>query len=640
MLERAGARKLLAVHKAATGSLKHCKEAAAAVARATVCLDKHHGSASGLMPESWRDVALRLMSDDDQSWTQVKSKGKGNDWSGKGGNWGGWENQSKGKGKGKGKAPAEWPKSGKGKGKESGKGKGKDDGKSKGKGKGPCWPCPNKKCAILMQKVWMNAQSLHQCGQCGTHKETSWDPNADWQARREELRAEVAAESGSGAAADKEAEAPKPKAAAAQVESEGVEEMDLTSEDDQEEEEDIIWLTDEYKDLESKLFAPKPMKEGWTPEQELLGGKDAAGKAAEQRAQEIAACKKLLELEPMAVALKGSKVDFAATRAQLEALEKAAVKADKHAPTAALTVCQLAERRQDFIDEEDKKIKIAATGAEKAGVAQERMEQICAEQAQAWMDQMRVSQKAKKLRDAAWELRAVEHETRRTRCLELIDQRIEAAKKLALAIAATKKASPARTKAEEVAEKQEKLKAEKAEAEKQQTERKKAEEDAKAAAKEKAAATIAFRQLEFNTKVKTEDLPDLTKAEAPAEEVLVTLSRMHYWAKATAIGDAHLPFAFSEMGATATVARLLAGEKVWTAFFAATEIQDNVVCPMQLRRIIFLQLMTYSDTLSYRKQANEALEKQEEEAKQSLEEAEPRLKKLRTLIRPRSELDA
>ena len=100
---RAQARKLLAVHKAAEGSLKHAKEAATAVAEASRCLDQHHGSSSGLMPESWRDVALRLMSDDDQSWTQVKSKGKGNDWSGKGGNWGGWENQSKGKGKGKGK---------------------------------------------------------------------------------------------------------------------------------------------------------------------------------------------------------------------------------------------------------------------------------------------------------------------------------------------------------------------------------------------------------------------------------------------------------------------------------------------------------------------------------------------------------
>ena len=37
------------MQKAASGSLKHVEEAAAAVTQAAKCLDGHHGSASGLM---------------------------------------------------------------------------------------------------------------------------------------------------------------------------------------------------------------------------------------------------------------------------------------------------------------------------------------------------------------------------------------------------------------------------------------------------------------------------------------------------------------------------------------------------------------------------------------------------------------
>ena len=125
------------------------------------------------MPESWRDVALRLMSDDDQSWTQVKSKGKGNDWSGwaakgkgKDSSWGSWDDKGKGKSKGKGKTQ-EAPM--KGKGKDSGKGKGKDAGKGKGKdaskGKG-WWPCPEEKCRNLNGKVWQNPPTQDWCGVC------------------------------------------------------------------------------------------------------------------------------------------------------------------------------------------------------------------------------------------------------------------------------------------------------------------------------------------------------------------------------------------------------------------------------------------------------------------------------------------
>ena len=86
-----------------------------------------------------------------------------------------------------------------------------------------------------------------------------------------------------------------------------------------------------------------------------------------------------------------------------------------------------------------------------------------------------------------------------------------------------------------------------------------------------------------------EDLPDLSGAPAASEPKLQVMATMYYWAKASAIGDAHLPFCFKEMGATAQIARDLAGEKVWAAFFGDDKegIFDTAVCPMQLRKIVF-----------------------------------------------------
>ena len=73
--ERAQARKLLAVHKAAGGSWWHREEAAAAVGEAAQRLDGHHGSSSGLkMPWQW-------VTDENgwkaKMWVEPKGKGKG-----------------------------------------------------------------------------------------------------------------------------------------------------------------------------------------------------------------------------------------------------------------------------------------------------------------------------------------------------------------------------------------------------------------------------------------------------------------------------------------------------------------------------------------------------------------------------------
>ena len=107
------------------------------------------------------------------------------------------------------------------------------------------------------------------------------------------------------------------------------------------------------------------------------------------------------------------------------------------------------------------------------------------------------------------------------------------------------------------------------------------------------------------------------------------MTTMHYWARASAMGDAHLPFAFAQMGATVAVSRELVGEKVWMAFFKDATLEDKDVCPMQLRQIIFMQLMVLDGDLRGKKYAA-----QEAVALKHLEDAEPRLKRLRTLANP------
>ena len=146
---------VLAVHKAALGSAKHAATAASAVGEAAKCLNEHHGSASGIdMPWQWQKDAEAWNT---KVWVEPtwkgKAKGKGKD----------QDQTDKGKGKGKGNGGA----SGSG---DVGKGKGKDAGKSKGKGKGAWWPCPDKRCAAMVGKVWMNPPADCQCSQCYTNR--------------------------------------------------------------------------------------------------------------------------------------------------------------------------------------------------------------------------------------------------------------------------------------------------------------------------------------------------------------------------------------------------------------------------------------------------------------------------------------
>ena len=287
-----------------------------------------------------------------------------------------------------------------------------------------------------------------------------------------------------------------------------------------------------------------------------------------------------------------------------------------------MTACQLATARQIFVDAEDKKERFALAGEAKALQRQERMESICSEQADAWMDQLRLIEKEKVGRVAAWEARKTELKKRRAQVLLLVDQRIAAANTLASAVQGVMTA-------DEKKAKEDKEKAAEEEAAKEAKVAKEKEAERVERTKARHAAIEAFRQLDHTiAAVAKKDLPDLTDAPEAAKDAVVVLSTMFCWARASALGDSHLPFAFAEMGATAVVAKCLVGEAVWDAFFKAATVTDATICPMQLRQIVFLQLMTYEKALKVKKQA-----KEEEEATRILEESEPRLKRLRTLVK-------
>ena len=210
--------------------------------------------------------------------------------------------------------------------------------------------------------------------------------------------------------------------------------------------------------------------------------------------------------------------------------------------------------------------------------------------------------------------------------VELLGRKIKAAQELAkLAEAASPAETPDQKKEREKEEKAEKERAGKeAKEEQDRLAAAQAEVDRKTTAQ--AEARNAFGRLQCTATVNRNDLVDMTKLKSSEESTKVKAT-MYYWARASAMGDAHLPFSFADMSATVAVAQELVGEVVWKAFFKDADIEDGDVCPMQLRQIMFLQLMILDEDL--RKKVNAG---QEAVAVKLLEAAEPRLKRLRTML--------
>ena len=223
------------------------------------------------------------------------------------------------------------------------------------------------------------------------------------------------------------------------------------------------------------------------------------------------------------------------------------------------------------------------------------------------------------------------HEERHVQVVAEYDKQIEAAVKAAEAAAAAAKpktkASVATAEPPAVEPTVEPVLPTPPEAAKEKTKEEKAKE--KKAKKELEDAREAFKQLEKEAVFAKEDLPDLSDCAEMKDGAAEALGMMYLWARASALGDAHVPFTFAEMGATTKVAADLVGKKVWDAFFGfTTPINDQSVCPMRLRQVMFLQLMTYDAALKAKVHATKHAE-----VAASLEQSQLRLSTMKSLVR-------
>ena len=139
-------------------------------------------------------------------------------------------------------------------------------------------------------------------------------------------------------------------------------------------------------------------------------------------------------------------------------------------------------------------------------------------------------------------------------------------------------------------------------------------------------AVKAFEALDLTAPVDQLDLPDLSGL-VPAPEALPAMTNMYAWARASTLGDAYLPFSFAQMGATIELAQSLSGVKVWKAFFKGRAAKATDVCPMQLRQIIFIQLMSHDASLK------KITVEQDAQVQKDLAENQPALKKMKVLLR-------
>ena len=141
-----------------------------------------------------------------------------------------------------------------------------------------------------------------------------------------------------------------------------------------------------------------------------------------------------------------------------------------------------------------------------------------------------------------------------------------------------------------------------------------AAEAANAAAAEAGKAVgLAYEQLHLTVpaeqiKAKLISLKDTAE---PTEDYKKVLATMHHWCQASTLGDTAVPFTFKEMGSSARVAYDLVGKPVWDDFFGSEEgktlyrdaeqeqfvIKSHHVCPMQLRQLMFRQLIHYAAAL-------------------------------------------
>lgn len=141
----------------------------------------------------------------------------------------------------------------------------------------------------------------------------------------------------------------------------------------------------------------------------------------------------------------------------------------------------------------------------------------------------------------------------------------------------------------------------------------------------------AFKQLNLSVAINKNDYKIFTQA--PPKDTVSTLAAMFYWANSSSMGDAHLPFTLKDMQCTVDVACSLVGETVWGQFFGSAAVTVQAVVPMQLRQILFRQLMRYEAQLKGTEHCFvEHHAATEQVAQAALDDAAPRLAKLKLLV--------
>ena len=459
----------------------------------------------------------------------------------------------------------------------------------------------------------MNPPSDCQCAKCHTYraaapaiKETAKQTQLD------ALRADIAAEA--AAAGD----APVSKTQAKKLrnaERKKLHEEEAKKGDAADLEEDSDWEIEEVplpteKEIEAALkllSMPQPLKEGWTAE--AVVNDETALEATSSLAalqQQLAACAKVIQMTADGLVIPG--VDVAVTKTKHAALERAVTKAVKDAPSVKVNAAQLRLDKAVYIEERDEKLLFVTKGATNANENFRKAKNMHEQMLQHWTTRLKALEEEETLRQERFAERNAVHEDRHFQVIEEFDNRIQAAMLVASDAAKLVMKKPVVVPDEK------------------EEERKKAQEKAHEEAK------VAFGRLNCTCQISKDSLPNLDGSVKATKEVMPVLARMYYWAKASAMGDNHLPYTFREMGATAEVALLLVGQVAWDAMFmkGSKGITSDDICPMQMRQVVFFQLMAYDGAL----REDKKLQDQEAEALKTLEEAEPRLKRLRLALRP------
>ena len=144
-------------------------------------------------------------------------------------------------------------------------------------------------------------------------------------------------------------------------------------------------------------------------------------------------------------------------------------------------------------------------------------------------------------------------------------------------------------------------------------------------------AEFAFAKLRDSRHIDRSEVPTLDLT--PPKETVPMLARMYHWAQASAIGEAFLPFSLADMMSNVEIATSLVGLPIWQRFYGTAEVKDSEVIPMQLRMLIFQQLVAYESKLRSGEHCFSSHHmKEQASAQAALEAASPKLAKLRSLL--------